>query len=83
MDIFEEEIRKQVQLAIEEADIIVFVVDVEDGITPMDDEVANLLRQVDKPLFIAVNKVDNAMRAADAVEFLQLGIGRLSYHFFD
>jgi GTP-binding protein len=77
-DIFEEEIRKQVQLAIEEADIIVFVVDVEDGITPMDDEVANLLRQVDKPLFIAVNKVDNAMRAADAVEFYNLGLG--DYH---
>jgi len=77
-DIFEEEIRKQVQLAIEEADIIVFVVDVEDGITPMDDEVANLLRQVDKPLFIAVNKVDNAMRVADAVEFYNLGLG--DYH---
>jgi GTP-binding protein len=77
-DIFEEEIRKQVQLAIEESDIIVFVVDVEDGITPMDDEVANLLRQVDKPLFIAVNKVDNAMRAADAVEFYNLGLG--DYH---
>jgi len=77
-DIFEEEIRKQVQLAIDEADIIVFVVDVEDGITPMDDEVANLLRQVDKPLFIAVNKVDNAMRAADAVEFYNLGLG--DYH---
>jgi GTP-binding protein len=77
-DVFEEEIRKQVQLAIEEADIIVFVVDVEDGITPMDDEVANLLRQVDKPLFIAVNKVDNAMRAADAVEFYNLGLG--DYH---
>jgi GTP-binding protein len=77
-DIFEEEIRKQVQLAIDEADIIVFVVDVEDGITPMDDEVAQLLRQVDKPLFIAVNKVDNAMRAADAVEFYNLGLG--DYH---
>jgi GTP-binding protein len=77
-DIFEEEIRKQVQLAIDEADIIVFVVDVEEGITPMDDEVAQLLRQVDKPLFIAVNKVDNAMRAADAVEFYNLGLG--DYH---
>jgi len=74
-DIFEGEIRKQVQLAIDEADIIVFVVDVENGITPMDDEVANLLRQVDKPLFLAVNKVDNAMRASDAVEFYNLGLG--------
>lgn len=77
-DIFEEEIRKQVQLAIEESDIIVFIVDVEDGITPMDDEVAQILRQVDKPIFIAVNKVDNAMRAADAVEFYNLGLG--DYH---
>lgn len=77
-DIFEEEIRKQVQLAIDEADIIVFVVDVEDGITPMDEEVAQILRQVDKPIFIAVNKVDNAMRVADAVEFYNLGLG--DYH---
>lgn len=74
-DIFEEEIRKQVQLAIEEADIIVFVVDVEQGITPMDEAVAKILRQVDKPLFMAVNKVDNAMRDADAVEFYNLGLG--------
>ncbi len=74
-DVFEGEIRKQVQLAIDEADIIVFVVDVEQGITPMDDEVAKILRQVKKPLFMAVNKVDNAMRDADAVEFYNLGLG--------
>lgn len=74
-DIFEGEIRKQVQLAIEEADIILFVVDVEQGITPMDDAVAKLLRRVEKPLFMAVNKVDNAMRDADAVEFYNLGLG--------
>lgn len=73
-DIFEDEIRKQVQLAIEEADIIVFVVDVEEGITPMDTEVAKLLRKVSKPIFIAVNKVDNAMRENDAVEFYNLGL---------
>ncbi len=77
-DIFEGEIRKQVQLAIEESDIIVFVVDVEEGITPMDSEVAKLLRKVKKPIFIAVNKVDNAMRDADAVEFYNLGLG--DYH---
>lgn len=75
-DIFEEEIRKQVDLAIEEADIIVFVVDVEDGITPMDTEVAKMLRKIKKPIFLAVNKVDNAMRAADAVEFFNLGLGQ-------
>ncbi|WP_047790733.1 ribosome biogenesis GTPase Der [Tenacibaculum mesophilum] len=74
-DIFEGEIRKQVQLAIDEADIIVFVVDVEQGITPMDAEVSKILRQVEKPLFMAVNKVDNAMRDADAVEFYNLGLG--------
>ncbi|WP_456423378.1 ribosome biogenesis GTPase Der [Lutibacter sp.] len=74
-DIFEEEIRKQVQLAIEESDIIVFVVDVEEGITPMDTEVANILRKVKKPVFIAVNKVDNSMRVNDALEFYNLGLG--------
>ena len=73
-DIFEEEIRKQVTLAIEEADIIVFVVDVEEGITPMDAEVAKILRKVKKPIFVTVNKVDNAMREADAVEFYNLGL---------
>ena len=74
-DVFEEEIRKQVQLAIEEADIIVFVVDVEEGVTPMDEEVAKVLRKVKKPIFMAVNKVDNAMRDANAVEFYNLGLG--------
>jgi GTP-binding protein len=77
-DIFEGEIRKQVNLAIDEADIIVFVVDVEEGITPMDAEVAKLLRKVKKPIFVTVNKVDNAMRDANAVEFYNLGLG--DYH---
>lgn len=74
-DIFEEEIRKQVDLAIEESDVIIFVVDVEEGITPMDTEVANLLRKVKKPIFMVVNKVDNAMREDDALEFYNLGLG--------
>ena len=74
-DIFEGEIRKQVNLAIDEADIIVFVVNVEDGITPMDAEVAKLLRKVKNPIFTVVNKVDNAMREPDAVEFYNLGLG--------
>ncbi|MGB2128401.1 MAG: ribosome biogenesis GTPase Der [Flavicella sp.] len=77
-DEFEGEIRKQVQLALEECDVIVFVVDVTDGITPMDTAVAKLLRKSKKPVFLAVNKVDNAMRAADAVEFYNLGMG--DYH---
>lgn len=74
-DVFEEEIRKQVQLAIDEADYIIFVVDVEEGITPMDVEVANMLRKIKKPIFMAINKVDNSMREADAVEFYNLGLG--------
>ncbi|WP_428224538.1 ribosome biogenesis GTPase Der [Flavobacterium sp.] len=74
-DIFEGEIRKQVELAIDEADAIIFVVDVEEGVTGMDMEVANLLRKIDKPVLVAVNKVDNAMRMGDAVEFYSLGLG--------
>jgi GTPase len=74
-DIFEGEIRKQVELAIDEADAIIFLVDVEEGITPMDSEVAKLLRKVTKPVLLAVNKVDNAMREKDAVEFYNLGLG--------
>ncbi len=74
-DVFEQEIDKQVELAIDEADAIIFIVDVETGVTGMDEEVAQLLRQVDKPVFLAVNKVDNAMREADAVEFYALGLG--------
>ncbi|MGH2666884.1 ribosome biogenesis GTPase Der [Flavobacterium sp.] len=74
-DVFEGEIRKQVELAIDEADVIIFVVDVEEGITPMDETVAKLLRKVTKPVLLAVNKVDNAMREKDAVEFYNLGLG--------
>lgn len=74
-DIFEGEIRKQVQLAIDEADIIMFVVDVENGVTGMDEEVAKILRQVKKPVFLVVNKVDNAMRENEALEFYNLGLG--------
>ena len=74
-DVFEGEIRKQVELAIDEADVIIFVVDVEEGITPMDDTVARLLRKVTKPVILAVNKVDNSMREKDALEFYNLGLG--------
>lgn len=74
-DIFEKEIDKQVELAIDEADAIIFMVDVESGVTGMDEEVAKLLRRVEKPVFLAINKVDNAQRAADAVEFYSLGLG--------
>lgn len=74
-DIFEQEIDKQVELAIDEADAIIFMVDVESGVTGMDEDVSKLLRKVDKPIFLAVNKVDNAQRETDAVEFYALGLG--------
>lgn len=74
-DVFEAEIDKQVELAIDEADAIVFMVDVETGVTGMDEDVAKLLRKVKKPVFLVVNKVDNAKRAQDAVEFYSLGLG--------
>ncbi len=74
-DVFEAEIRKQVELAIDEADAIIFMVDVEEGITPMDDEVAKLLRKVTKPVLLAVNKVDSSKRENDALEFYNLGLG--------
>jgi GTPase len=74
-DVFEAEIDKQVELAIDEADAIIFMVDVESGVTGMDEDVAKLLRKVKKPVFLVVNKVDNAKRAEDAVEFYSLGLG--------
>ncbi len=74
-DVFEAEIDKQVELAIDEADAIVFMVDVESGITGMDEDVAKLLRKVKKPVFLVVNKVDNGKRAENAVEFYNLGLG--------
>jgi len=73
-DVFEDEIDKQVVLAIEEADAIIFMVDVESGLTGMDEEVATLLRKSKKPFFLAVNKVDSATRENDAVEFYSLGV---------
>ncbi|HKL37120.1 MAG TPA: ribosome biogenesis GTPase Der [Salegentibacter sp.] len=74
-DIFEAEIDKQVELAIDEADAIIFMVDVESGVTPMDEDVAQLLRKIDKPVLLAVNKVDNNKRLENAVEFYSLGLG--------
>jgi GTP-binding protein len=76
-DIFEGEIRKQVMLAIEESDVIVFVVDVENGVTDMDEEVASVLRRSTKKVFVAVNKVDNNARIMDSHEFYSLGLGEI------
>ncbi len=74
-DIFEEEIRKQVILAIEEADIVVFLVDVISGITDLDLTIAGMLRKINKPVLLVVNKVDNANRLYDASVFYGLGLG--------
>jgi len=74
-DIFEEEINKQVLLAIEEADIILFMVDVTVGIHDLDTSVAELLRKFDKKVMLVVNKVDNGQRLLDATEFYSLGLG--------
>ena len=76
-DEFNEEIRRQVELAIEEADVILFLVDVKEGITPMDEDVANLLRKCNKKVFLVVNKVDNFERRNDVAEFYSLGLGEL------
>ncbi len=78
-DIFEDEIRKQVHLAIDEADVIIFAVDVENGITDLDMSVANILRREKKPVFLAVNKVDNNERIMLSHEFYGLGLGEDLY----
>lgn len=69
-----ESVFEQAQVAIDEADVIVFVVDGRTGVTPVDDEIADLLRRTDKPVILAVNKLDNVQREAHAVEFHALGI---------
>ncbi len=74
-DIFEAQIRRQAELAIAEADLLFFVVDVVTGITDLDLAVAQLLRQSAKPTLLVVNKVDNHLRVADVYEFYKLGLG--------
>lgn len=74
-DIFEEEIRKQVYLAIEEADIILFLVEVGTGITDFDEDIAKILRKSKKPVILAVNKVDTGNKIFDTYEFFALGLG--------
>lgn len=73
-DIFEKEINKQVAIAIDEATILVFMVDAIDGLTDMDKEVANLLRTTTKPVFVAANKADTHVRANEAAEFYAMGL---------
>ncbi len=74
-DIFEEEIRKQVLLAIEEADVILFVVDVKNGVTDLDMDVASILRRSKTPVIVVANKTDNNSLQYNAAEFYSLGLG--------
>lgn len=74
-DIFEEEIRKQVLLAMEEADVILFVVDVMNGVTDLDMEVAGILRRSKKPVLMVANKTDNNDLQYNSAEFYSLGLG--------
>ncbi len=74
-DVFESEIRKQVQIAIEECTSLLFLVDVSEGITQFDKEVASVVRKSKKPIILVVNKVDNSERNSYAAEFYSLGLG--------
>ncbi len=73
-NVISEGIREQVHVAIEESDVILFVVDVEHGINTLDKSIAGVLRRVDKPVLVVVNKSDNERRVMDAVEFYELGL---------
>ena len=78
-DVFEKEIRKQVRIAIDEANAIVFMCDAATGITDLDNSMADLLRRTTKPVFLAVNKVDNHERLLEASEFYALGFDPLYF----
>ena len=74
-DIFEKAIREQANIAIEEADSIVFVVDAHEGLTPLDREIAAILRRSNKPIHLVVNKIDSEQRENSTAEFYSLGLG--------
>lgn len=76
-DVFEEAIRNQVQLALDEASVILFMVDVETGVTDLDESFAKELRSTKKPIYIIANKADNADRSFQAADFYKLGIGEV------
>lgn len=78
-DIFEREIRKQVKIAMEEANVVLFLCDVSTGITDLDAEVADMLRRSSKPVFLVVNKVDNSERLLEAAEFYSLGFDKVFF----
>ena len=75
-DVFEEEIRRQVQLAVDEAPSVIFMLNVEEGLTDIDHEIYSLLRRANKKVYIVVNKVDSAKEELLATEFYQLGIDK-------
>ncbi len=78
-DVFEREIRKQVLIAVQEANAILFMVDTATGITNLDEDMANLLRRTTKPIFLVVNKVDNHARLLEASEFYSLGFENIFF----
>ena len=78
-DVFEREIAKQVLIALDEADAIIFMVDAATGMTDLDDSMANLLRRRTKPVFLTVNKVDNNERMLEATEFYSLGFEHIFF----
>lgn len=76
-DIFEDEIRKQVEIAVEEADLVLFMTDADTGITDYDDEIAAMLRKSRKPVVVAANKVDTGRDMSDSYQFYSLGLGEV------
>ncbi len=76
-DIFETEIRRQVALAVEESDVIIFMVDGREGLTPLDEDVASMLRKCKKPFYLAVNKIDSPSNYYDYSEFYALGFEQI------
>lgn len=76
-DIFETEIRKQVVLAVEEADVVLFMVEAATGVTDYDEEIADMLRRSGKPVILAVNKIDSGEKIYDAYQFYSLGLGEV------
>ncbi len=78
-DVFEKEIAKQVLIAVDEADAIIFIVDAHTGMTDLDDSMANVLRRGSKPVFLTVNKVDNNERLLEASEFYSLGFDQIFF----
>lgn len=78
-DVFEQEIKKQVLIALDEADALVFMTDTATGITDLDEAMADVLRRSTKPVYLAVNKVDNNQRLLEATEFYSLGFDNIFF----